>query len=101
MSLEKKFAQKNIMASKKEIKENLQMALKQIGTIEPWFDESVGAWIFCHPHYPVEYGGKTNLDVIENYPKYLREFIKQRLRRNLNPLTEQKTKGLAGKSRTI
>jgi hypothetical protein len=47
-------------------------------------------WIFNHPDYPVEYGGKTSKEVVENYPKYLREFIKHRLNGNLNPLTEKK-----------
>ncbi len=77
------------MASKKEIKENLEKVLREIGTIKPWFDNSVNEWIFCHPDYPVEYGDKTALDVIRNYPKYLQEFIKQRLDGKLNPLTEQ------------
>ena len=85
------------MASKKEIKENLEKVLREIGTIKPWFDNSVNEWIFCHPDYPVEYGGKTALDVIRNYPKYLQEFIKQRLDGKLNPLTEQKTTGHGGK----
>lgn len=40
----------------------------------------------------MEYGGDSPEEVIKNYPKYLREFIKQRLNDNLNPLTEKKTK---------
>lgn len=79
------------------IKEHLQIALKEIGSIKPWFDSDVEEWIFSHPSYPVEYGGKSSEEVKKNYPKYLREFIKHRLDNRLNPLTEKKTKGLEGK----
>jgi hypothetical protein len=37
------------------------------------------------------------MEVLQNYPKYLREFIKQRLDDNLSPLTESKTTGHGGK----
>lgn len=85
------------MASRKEIKEHLEIAIKEIGTIKPWFDKEVNEWIFSHPNYPVEYGGESSAEVIENYPKYLSEFIKHRLDNKLNPLTEKKTKGHGGK----
>lgn len=85
------------MATTKEIKKNLEIALKEVGNIKPWFDKEVNEWIFFHPNYPVEYGGETPAEVIRNYPKYLREFIKHRLNDNLNPLTEKKTKGHGGK----
>ncbi len=84
------------MATTKEIKEHLEIALKEVGKIKPWFDKEVNEWIFCHSNYPVEYGGESAEEVIMNYPKYLREFIKQRLNDNLNPLTEKKTKGHGG-----
>ncbi len=85
------------MASKKEIKDHLETALKEIGEIKPWFDKEVNEWVFNHPNYPVEYGGESLDEVIENYPKYLQEFIKHRLEERLNPLTEKKTKGHGGK----
>ncbi len=85
------------MASAKEIKEHLNIALQEVGRIKPWFDEEVNEWIFSHPSYPVEYGGESPEEVIRNYPKYLREFIKHRLNGTLNPLTEKKTKGHGGK----
>lgn len=85
------------MASRKEIKEQLEVALEEIGPISPWYDTDVDEWIFKHRDYPVEYGGKTAKEVIQNYPKYLAEFIKQRLNDNLSPLTEKKTKGHGGK----
>lgn len=85
------------MASAKEIKKNLDIALHEIGEIKPWFDKEFNFWIFSHPLYPVEYAGKTKREVIQNYPLYLHEFIKHRLDENLNPLTEKETKGRGGK----
>ena len=85
------------MATTKEIKEHLEIALKEVGKIKPWFDSDVDEWIFSHPDYPVEYGGNSPEEVIRGYPKYLREFIKHRLDDKLNPLTEKKTKGHGGK----
>jgi hypothetical protein len=35
--------------------------------------------------------------VIKNYPRYLKEFIKERLDDNLAPLIEKKTKGRGGR----
>lgn len=77
---------------------NLKIALAEVGEILPWYDEEVEAWIFSHANYPVEYGGDSPEEVIENYPRYLEEFIAHRLQGKLNPLTEKKTKGKAGLS---
>jgi hypothetical protein len=86
------------MATKKEIDEHLQIALEEIGNIAPWFEKDVDAWVFSHKKYPdVEYGGESASDVIENYPKYLREFLKHRLNDNLTSRAEKKTKGRGGK----
>ncbi len=85
------------MASKKEVDKHLKIALEEIGEIKPWFDEEVNAWVFEHKAYPVEYGGESKEEVIKNYPKYLREFIRQRLNNNLAPSVENRTKGRGGK----
>ena len=85
------------MATKKAIKEHLEIALKEIGKIKPKFDKSVDAWVFSHPKYPVRYAGDSPEEVIENYPLYLREFIAERLKGNLAPSVEKKTKGRGGK----
>ena len=87
------------MASKeeKEINSHLAIALKEIGEIKPWFDKDFNAWIFSHPLYPVEYAGDTEKEVIQNYPLYMKEFIKHRLQNRLSPLMENKTKGHGGK----
>lgn len=85
------------MATKKEIDQHLKVALKEIGDIKPWFDKEINAWFFTHRLYPVEYGGDSPEEVIENYPKYLREFIKHRLDDRLAPEVKKMTKGHGGK----
>lgn len=85
------------MATKKEITEHLKIALKEVGKIKPWFDKDVDSWVFSHKNYPVEYGGNTEAEVIENYPKYLFEFIKHRLDGKLSAINEKETKGKGGK----
>ena len=85
------------MATKKEIDEHLKIALQEIGEIQPWFDKAVGEWIFSNRLYPVEYGGRSSAEVIKNYPKYLREFIKHRLDDQLAPVVQKMTKGRGGK----
>ena len=85
------------MATKKELEEHLKIALKEVGEIKPWFDKDVSSWVFEHSAYPVEYAGESKEEVIENYPKYLREFIRHRLNNRLHPLMEKETKGRGGK----
>jgi hypothetical protein len=87
------------MASKeeKEIELHLKLALEEIGEIKPWFSKEFNAWIFSHDLYPVEYAGDTKGEVIQNYPLYIKEFIKHRLQDRLSPLMENKTKGHGGK----
>jgi len=85
------------MATKKEIKEHLEIALYEIGKIKPWYDRNFKNWIFSHSNYHVEYAGDSKEEVIKNYPLYLRDFIKERLNNNLNSLTEKETIGRGGK----
>jgi hypothetical protein len=87
------------MASKeeKEIEHHLKLALKEVGEIKPWFNKEFNAWIFSHKLYPVEYAGDSKEEVIQNYPLYIKEFIKHRLQDRLSPLMEKKTKGRGGK----
>ncbi|MFI5333664.1 MAG: hypothetical protein ACHQT8_00680 [Chlamydiales bacterium] len=84
------------MATQKEINAHLKAALKEVGKITPWFDKEVGEWVFSHRLYPVEYGGRSEQEVVENYPKYLREFILHRLDSRLEKHVEKKTKGRGG-----
>ena len=46
---------------------------------------------------PVEYAGDTEEEVIQNYPLYLKEFIKHRLEDKLSSIMENKTKGHGGR----
>lgn len=87
------------MASReeKEIEIHLKLALTEIGDIKPWFSKEFNAWIFSHDQYPVEYAGNSKEEVIQNYPLYIKEFIKHRLQNKLSPLMENKTKGHGGK----
>lgn len=85
------------MATKKEVKEHLAIALQEIGEIKPWYDKDLKDWVFSHPSYPVEYGGASSDEVIKNYPKYLEEFIKHRLDERLAAQVESRTKGKGGK----
>ncbi len=87
------------MASKeeKELELHLQIALDEIGEIKPWFSKEFNTWIFFHSLYPVEYSGDTKEEVIQNYPLYLKEFIKHRLQDQLSPIMEDKTRGHGGK----
>lgn len=83
------------MASKQEIEKELKIALKEIGSITPWFDKEVDEWIFSSPLYPsVEYGGETKEEVIENYKHYLKDFIIERLQSNIEPHVEKTTYSL-------
>lgn len=84
------------MATEKEINKELKIALTEVGAITPWFDRKMHAWIFEHPAYPVGYSGDSSDEVIENYPLHLREFIKERLKNNLDPAIEKITKGRGG-----
>lgn len=80
----------------KELKKELSLALAEVGSIKPWFDKEVNAWVFEHPLYPVEYGGDSPEEVIENYPKYLKVFIEHRMQGRLAEIIEKETKGRGG-----
>lgn len=86
------------MASTEEIRKHLKVALGEVGEIKPKFNKKFNAWVFRHKKYPdVEYVGNSPEEVIKNYPKYLREFIKHRLDNNIWESVEKKTTGRGGK----
>lgn len=85
------------MATQKEIKAHLKIALEEVGKIEPWFDKEYKQWVYSHPNYPVEYSGGTKQEVIKNYPHYLYDLIEERLNENISPHTDKKIKGRGGK----
>jgi hypothetical protein len=85
------------MATQKEIKEHLKIALEEVGEINPWFEKNVNTWIFEHPKYPVGCEGNSKEEVIKKYPLYLKEFIDERLKKNISPSVEIRTTGKGGK----
>lgn len=54
------------MATKREIDKHLEIALKEIGEIVPWYDKKFSAWIFEHRLYPVSYAGETKQEVVDH-----------------------------------
>ena len=52
------------MASTKEIKKHLNIALEEVGEIKPRFSKNFNAWTFSHKKYPdVEYVGESAEEV--------------------------------------
>ena len=84
------------MASKSEIKHELNIALSEVGEIKPWFDKDFNAWIYSNPLYPVECEGKSAAEVVKKYPGYLEVFIEHRMKGKLDPLNEKETIGKGG-----
>lgn len=84
------------MATKIELKNELRIALDEIGSIKPWFDDDFNAWIFSHPLYPVECEGNSKEEVQKKYPKYLEVFLEHRIEGRIGEINERKTKGKGG-----
>lgn len=81
---------------KEDLNKELKIALDEIGSIKPWFEKEVNAWIFEHPLYPVRYAGNSSRDVVENFPKYLEVFIEHRMQGRIDAVNEKKTHGKGG-----
>jgi hypothetical protein len=84
------------MASKTEIKKEVHLALKEIGTITPWYDRNFDTWLYSNPLYPIECEGTSEEEVVEKYPKYIEVFIEHRMKGTLDHVNEKKTKGKGG-----
>ena len=84
------------MATKSQIKKEVEIALSEIGTIIPQFDKNFNAWIYSNPLYPIECEGVSAEEVIERYSKYLEVFIEHRIKGKLDAVNENKTKGKGG-----
>lgn len=80
----------------KAVKDQVKIALGEIGEIKPWFDKQFNSWIFSNDLYPVECEGKSAEEVIKKYPKYLEVFIEHRLIGKIDAINEKKTKGRGG-----
>lgn len=84
------------MATKSLIKNEVKIALDEIGQIKPWFEKDFNAWIYANPLYPIECEGQSANEVIEKYPKYLEVFIEHRMKGKLDQLKEKNTLGKGG-----
>lgn len=84
------------MATKSEIKNEVKVALSEIGTVTPWFDKDFNVWIYSNPLYPVECEGQSANEVLKKYPKYLEVFIEHRMIGKIDAINENKTKGRGG-----
>ena len=84
------------MATKSEIKKEVEIALAEIGTIIPWFEKDFNAWVYSNPLYPIECEGQSSAEVIKKYPKYLEVFIEHRVKGKLDAINKNKTKGKGG-----
>lgn len=80
----------------REIKNQMKIALGEIGKIDPWFDKDFGTWIFSHDLYPITCEGSSVEDVVKKYPKYLEVFIEHRMLGKIDEFNEKKTKGKGG-----
>jgi hypothetical protein len=68
----------------------LEQSLNKIGKIKPWFDDDVNAWVFEHETFPlVRYAGDTEQEVIENYPKYLADYLEELSKDNISKTAEK------------
>lgn len=86
-----------VMATKKEVKKQVKQVLDEVGEIKPLYDKKLKDWFFSHPSYPIECGGSSPEEVIENYPKYVEEFVRHRLEDRLDEHVEKRTLGRGGK----
>ncbi|MBY0449269.1 MAG: hypothetical protein K2X01_01410 [Cyanobacteria bacterium] len=86
------------MTRKADIDKEFQMALLEIGLIEPWWSKEDGMFVFEHNAYPrVIYADLDKKTVQDGYQRALREFIKERLAGNLSEEAERVTSGRGGK----
>jgi hypothetical protein len=81
-----------------EVLKALEVALSEVGSIQPKRDTETNAWVFVSSLYPtVECEGSTRKDCIERYPYWLAEFIQFRLKGRITPQDERATSGRGGK----
>jgi hypothetical protein len=82
---------------KPNLETEYQKALKEIGTIEPWWSEEDGFYIFEHAAYPVvDYAADTLEETIQGYQRILKEWIVDRLAGNVADVAERITSGRGG-----
>ena len=81
----------------KVISLELEQALKEIGSIEPWWSEDDELFVFEHDAYPMVMAAEDDKETtIESYKRALTEFIKERLDGNIADFVDEMTSGRGG-----
>ena len=79
------------------MKEDLEIALAEIGPIEPWWSEDNGMYWFEHDAYPYVMHGDPDIEKTKlGYMRALKGFIKDRLTGNLDETVDRISSGRGG-----
>jgi hypothetical protein len=80
-----------------QVMQELDVALKEIGDLQPVFSEDVQEWVLEHPLYPVvSVSDATPEATIERFKGHLAVYIEHRLAGQTSPDLEARTQGKAG-----
>lgn len=86
-----------MIANRKEVTQNLAIALQEIGVIEPWWSDEDEMYVFEHQAYPrVLYADPDKVKTRDGYLRALKGFIEERLSGNLSEEAERITPGRGG-----
>jgi hypothetical protein len=75
----------------------IQVALAEIGPIEPWWSEDDEMFVFEHPAYPrVMHADPDKQEAVNGYVRALRTFIEYRMAGKVTDAVERSTRGRGG-----
>ncbi len=82
------------------IKEEMAIAIAEIGNIKPWFSKEDQMFVFESPVYSRVMGaGNTVKEAVESYSRALYSFIEYRIKGKICKVVESDTIGTAGKQK--
>jgi hypothetical protein len=82
---------------KSELEKQLEIALDEIGVIQPWWSEEDRLYVFEHPAYPMVMHGDADCEEARaGYLRALKGFIEERLAGNVAESVERITLGRGG-----